>query len=266
MDTLRGRSEPGATYRLTVSYLGTAYGGWQRQLNTVAVQQLVEESIEQVVGEPVRVTGASRTDAGVHARGQELHLRLSNPCSVGALVGGSNHYLPADIRVMRAQRVCDAFNARAWALAKEYHYRMSLRPVLSPFEAPASLRVGRHFDAHRFRAGLALLEGRHDFAAFARSGGAHTQTWRRVFLAQLLEQGPDLVFRIVGDGFLRGMVRALVGTLLWVARGKMELGTFSSLLAAGARSQAGPSAPAKGLTLIRVHYPNGGWFWQGPTL
>ena len=266
MDAIGGGSGCGASYRLTVSYLGAAYAGWQRQHNAVGVQQLLEDALEQVVGQQVRVTGASRTDAGVHARGQEVHLHLASAFDVAGLVGGSNHFLPADVRVMRARRVCPTFNARAWAVAKEYHYRMSRRRVVSPLESPTTFRVGEPFDVERFRAGAALLEGRHDFAAFARSGGGHSQTMRRVFLTQLLERGPELVFRIVGDGFLRGMVRALVGTLLRVGRGRMELRTLESLLVGGCRSQAGPSAPARGLTLVRVLYPEEGWFWRGAPL
>jgi tRNA pseudouridine38-40 synthase len=248
--------DAGATYRLTLSYLGAAYGGWQRQTNARSVQEVVETALERVVGEPVRLVGASRTDAGVHAAGQEAHVRLRRPWPSRVLVEGTNHYLPDDVRLLRSTAVAPEFHARGWAVAKEYHYRMSRQPVLSPFDAATTVRVPSGLDLERFRAAATLVEGRHDFRAFARSGGSHRQSWRRVFRAELLEEGAAVTFRVVGDGFLRGMVRAVVGTLLWVARGRLSLAEWSALLEGAERSRAGPSAPARGLVLMRVFYPN----------
>jgi len=248
---------PQATYRLTLAYLGGAYGGWQRQANTVAVQEVVETALERLAGEPVRLVAASRTDAGVHAAGQEAHVRMSRPWPARALVEGVNRHLPADVRVLRASEVAADFHARGWAVAKEYHYILSREPVLSPFAAATTVRISPRHDLERFRRAAALLEGRHDFRAFARAGGSHQQTWRRVFRADALERGPSgLVFRVIGDGFLRGMVRALVGTMLWVAAGRLTHEQWAALLEGADRSQAGPSAPARGLTLVRVFYPD----------
>ena len=112
-----------------------------------------------------------------------------------------------------------------------------------------------HASGPAARQAVGLLEGRHDWSAFARAGGSHSQSFRRVFAARLVEDGPELEFRIVGDGFLRGMVRALVGSLLWVATGKLSLGRWRELLSGGTRPDAGPSAPARGLMLMRVFYP-----------
>ena len=145
-------------------------------------------------------------------------------------------------------------------MAKEYRYQLSRRSVLPPALAPAAVRVDPDLDVDRMRTAAALIEGHHDFSAFAKTGGAHTQPWRRVFDSRLLEDGPELVYRCLGDGFLRGMVRALVGTLLWVGKGRTSLDDFVSLLEGGSRSDAGPSAPARGLCLARVFYPDeGGW-------
>jgi tRNA pseudouridine38-40 synthase len=251
-----GAARSGATHRLTLSYLGAGFGGWQRQSNATSVQAVVEAALERVVGEPARLFAASRTDAGVHAAGQEAHLTLSRPWPSRALVQGTNHYLPPEVRVLRAMPVAPDFHARAWAVAKEYHYRMSRRAVLSPFEASTTVRVSERLDLDRFRRGASLLEGRHDFRAFARAGGAHRQTWRRVFVADLVEHSPDLTFRIVGDGFLRGMVRAVVGSLLQVASGRWSLDRWAALIEGADRSEAGPSAPACGLILMRVAYPD----------
>ena len=134
-------------------------------------------------------------------------------------------------------------------------------PVLTPFEAPTTVRVPPDLDLDAMRRAVALLPGRHDWSAFARSGGSHTQTFRRVFAATLEERGDDLLFRIVGDGFLRGMVRAVVGSLLWVGGGKLSTAAWNALLRGGDRGDAGPSAPAHGLVLMRVFYPDepAGW-------
>jgi tRNA pseudouridine38-40 synthase len=209
-----------------------------------------------VVGERVRVQGASRTDAGVHAAGQEAHVVLGRAWPSRALIDGTNHHLPNSVRVLRSIPVSPCFHARSWAVAKEYHYRMSRRPILLPFESATTVRVSAGLDLGRLRAAVALLPGRHDWSAFARAGGSHQQSFRRVFSAEVVEQDADLVFRVQGDGFLRGMVRALVGSLLWVATGKLSLETWAALLEGGDRSAAGPSAPAHGLVLRRVYYPD----------
>ncbi len=140
------------------------------------------------------------------------------------------------MRVLRSLAVAPDFHAREWAVAKEYHYRMSRRPVLLPFEAATTVRVPDRLDLERLRAATALLEGRHDWSAFASAGGSHRQTFRRVFSAEVVEEGAELEFRIKGDGFLRGMVRALVGSLLWVANGRLSLDRWSGA-ARGRRSR-----------------------------
>ena len=224
------------------------------------MQEVVETALERLVGEPVRVHGASRTDAGVHAAGQVAHVRLSRGWPARALVEGGNQRLPADVRLLGATAVAPEFHARGWAIAKEYLYRMSRAPVLLPFDAPTTVKVTPALDLERLRAAVALLEGRHDFSAFARSGGSHRQPCRRIFRAELHDRDAALTFRIVGDGFLRGMVRALVGSLLWVARGRLSLDAWAVLLKGEDRARAGPSAPAHGLVLERVFYPDGpGW-------
>jgi tRNA pseudouridine38-40 synthase len=243
-------------HRLTLSYLGSGFAGWQRQTNALGVQEVVENALARVVGEPARVQGASRTDAGVHAAGQEAHVTLGRAWSWRELVDGTNHHLPDSVRVLRAIAVSPHFHARSWAVAKEYHYRMSRRPILLPFEAATTVRVSDRLDLERLCAAVELLPGRHDWSAFARTGGSHRQTFRRVFSADLVERDADLVFRIKGDGFLRGMVRALVGSLLWVASNRLSLERWAELLEGGDRTDAGPSAPARGLVLMRVYYPD----------
>ncbi|HKI04988.1 MAG TPA: tRNA pseudouridine(38-40) synthase TruA [Thermoanaerobaculia bacterium] len=243
------------TYRLLLSYRGTAYAGWQRQENALAVQQVVEEALERLLGQPVRIVGASRTDAGVHARGQAAHLELARPFPARGLVHGANHYLPADVRVMAAAVMPAPFHARKHAWGKEYAYRLSRAAVLSPLDSLFVAPAPAALDPDRMARAAASLAGRHDFSAFALAGGSHTQPFRHIFSAHWEERGEELCLRVVGEGFLRGMVRALVGTLVEVGSGKRSPESFAALLAGRPRSEAGPTAPAHGLVLERVLYP-----------
>ena len=242
------------TYRLLLSYRGTAYAGWQRQKNALAVQQVVEEALERLLGHPVRVVGASRTDAGVHARGQAAHLELPRPFAASGLVHGANHLLPEDVRVMAAAAMPAGFHARKHAWAKEYVYRLSSAPVLSPLDAPFVAQAPAAIDLARMAQAAAALPGRHDFSAFALAGGSHAQPCRRIVSARWEEAGEEMRFHVIGEGFLRGMVRALVGTLIEVGAGRRSPESFAALLAGRPRPEAGATAPAQGLVLQRVFY------------
>lgn len=243
------------TYRLTLSYRGAAYAGWQRQENALTVQQVLEEALERLVEEPVRVTGASRTDAGVHARGQTAHLELPRPFAERGLVHGTNRFLPEDVRVLAAAAMPAGFHARKHAWGKEYVYRLSRARVLSPLDSLFVVQAPGELDAEAMAGATASLPGRHDFSAFALAGGSHGQPFRHIFSARWEELGEELRFRVVGGGFLRGMVRALVGTLIEVGLGKRSPESFAGLLAGRPRSAAGPTSPAHGLVLEKVFYP-----------
>jgi tRNA pseudouridine38-40 synthase len=242
-------------YRLTLSYRGEAYAGWQHQENALSVQQVVEEALAALLGKPVRIVGASRTDAGVHARGQAAHLEIPEPFPERGLVHGANHHLPEDVRVMAAHLMPEGFHARKSAWGKEYSYRLSRAAVLSPLDSPFAVRVPPEVDLEKLARATGYLPGRHDFSAFAAAGGSHGQPFRRIFSAVWEERGEELRFRIVGDGFLRGMVRALVGTLVEVGTCRRSPEEFLELLRGAPRSAAGPTAPAHGLVLERVFYP-----------
>jgi tRNA pseudouridine38-40 synthase len=242
-------------YRLTLAYRGTAYAGWQRQENALAVQQVVEEALERLLGEPARVTGASRTDAGVHARGQEAHLELARPFPERGLVHGVNRFLPEDVRVLAAAAMPEGFHARKHAWGKEYLYRLSRARVVSPLDSPFVAQAPASLDLDAMARATASLPGRHDFSAFALAGGSHGQPFRHIFSARWEEIGEELRFRVVGGGFLRGMVRAVVGTLVEVGTGKRSPESFAGLLAGRPRREAGPTAAAHGLVLERVFYP-----------
>jgi tRNA pseudouridine38-40 synthase len=250
-------------YRLTIAYRGAAYAGWQRQENALAVQQVVEEALARLAGEPVRVLGASRTDAGVHARGQAAHLEIARPFPERGLVHGTNTFLPEDVRVMAAVAMPEGFHARKHASGKEYVYRLSRAAVVSPLDALFVAPAPPDLDLARMREATTALPGRHDFSAFALAGGGHGQPFRRLDTAGWEERGEELCFRVVGEGFLRGMVRALAGTLLEVGTGRRAPADFVRLLNGGERAAAGPTAPAHGLTLERVFYPQP-WAYGDP--
>jgi tRNA pseudouridine38-40 synthase len=248
--------------RLTLAYRGAGYAGWQRQANALAIQEVVERALGGLVDAPVTLAGASRTDAGVHARGQVAHFELELPAReipLRGLVHGTNHHLPQDIRVLAAEEAPAGFHARFSARAKEYRYRLSRAPVLTPFEAPYTARLDTPCALGPLREATAALVGRHDFSAFALAGGAHSDAARTIEEAEWQERGDTLCFRIVGDGFLRGMVRSLVGTLLEVGAGRRTPAAFADLLAGppAGRGAAGPTAPAHGLILEQVFYARG---------
>ena len=242
-------------YRLTLAYRGAGYAGWQRQENALAVQQVVEEALSRLLRHDVRVVGASRTDAGVHARGQVAHLELAEAFEARGLIHGGNHQLPEDVRILGAAEMPAGFHARKHAAGKEYSYRLSRAPVLSPLDAPYTVRVPPEIDAARMAQASALIPGRHDFSAFALAGGGHGQPFRTIHSALWEEAGEELRFHIAGDGFLRGMVRALAGTLVEVGMGRRAPASMAELLAGRPRAAAGPTAPAHGLVLERVLYP-----------
>lgn len=241
-------------YRLTLAYVGTRYAGWQRQPNAPTVQAELERALGRLSGAEARTGAAGRTDAGVHAEGQVVAAELARELPAAALVSGTNHFLPADVRVLEAASAPFGFDARRAAIAKTYRYRLSRAPVIRPARAPFVVEAPRRLDLDRLHAAAAALVGRHDFAAFALAGGAATTTERRIFAAGWSEEADELVFRIAGEGFLRGMVRSLVGTLLEVGEGRRPLPSFVGLLNGGERGAAGPTAPAHGLCLERVDF------------
>ena len=241
-------------YALILSYRGGQYSGWQRQNNAVTVQEVVEDALSDLLEAEIRIHGASRTDAGVHARGQVAHLSLDREFPVAGLQHGTNQRLPDDIRVMRAVRMPAEFHARKCATSKEYRYRLLRQGTMSPLDAPFAVRIGDEVDLSSMRQATRSLVGRHDFTAFALAGGGHGQPWRRILSADWQAAGSEIELQIVGDGFLRGMVRSIVGTLLEVGRGRISDPEFDALLQGGPRAAAGPTAPAHGLVLQEVHY------------
>ena len=254
------------TFKLTLAYDGTDYAGWQRQAGVETVQALIETALQPLEGRAVTVHGAGRTDAGVHALGQVASVRLAHPIAVDALPRALNAQLPPAVRVLRAEQAGERFHARFAARGKVYRYRLATGNVAHPLDLRYAWHVPQPLDLAAMQAAARLLEGRHDFAALqAAAGEAATVSTVRTIAALKLapEPAPDwraaagggiIGIEVQGDGFLRHMVRTIVGTLVEVGSGRREAAAVADVLASRSRAQAGPTAPARGLFLVRVDY------------
>lgn len=240
--------------KLTVAYVGTRFAGWQVQPGRETIQGLLEERLSAMLGETVRLAGAGRTDAGVHARGQVANFLSGSRIPAEGLRRGLNARLPEDIAVMKVEEAPPAFHARADARWKEYRYRMMRGEALSPFIAPFTAAVHGPLDAAAMREAAERLAGRHDFTSFCPAQSEIEDKVRTVFLSEVREDGEGLEYRVRAEGFLRHMVRTMVGTLVAVGRGRLMPGSIDAILAARDRRAAGPVAPARGLTLESVSY------------
>jgi tRNA pseudouridine38-40 synthase len=253
------------TFKITLSYDGTDYVGWQRQANGVAIQALIEDALRALDGRDVPVTGAGRTDAGVHALGQVASFTIARDLKPDALVRALNAHLPRAIRVLSAEEVSSAFHPRFDARTKTYRYRLWNDDVMSPFESTYAWHVPGPLDVEAMRAAAQLLEGRHDFAAFRATGSDVGTTVRQIMTSRLsTSQRPTtvdsedtglIVYEVTGGGFLRHMVRIVVGSLIEVGRGRQTVDWFDRAIASRDRASAGPTAPPHGLFLVRVEYP-----------
>jgi tRNA pseudouridine38-40 synthase len=315
------------TFKITLAYDGTDFVGWQRQASGRSVQGLLEEALRELDGRDISVTGAGRTDAGVHALGQVASFALERAIEPAVLVRALNARLPDTVRVWSASRVAPTFNARFDARAKRYRYRISNGPLISPFDRQYAWHVSSLLDAGAMAEAARRFEGRHDFAAFQGAGSEVATTERTITVSRIVVPGisttedaadaedqpplklqrsadhlrarlrwfaeasakaealakaekscldesqrppvelPDLGFDlrvlrggafitydVVADGFLRHMVRTIVGTLVDVGRGRRTPESIDAVLAARDRSAAGPTAPARGLFLVAVEY------------
>jgi tRNA pseudouridine38-40 synthase len=240
-----------------VAYLGDAFAGWQRQARARTVQGVLESALEALFRQPVTVVGAGRTDAGVHAAGQVAHFDPPRSIPPQGVVSALNSLLPADVRVLRAWVVPEVFHARRSALGKRYRYRLAWGATLLPWEAERRWQVNHRLDATAMAATLGAISGEHDFAGFALSGhsghGARG-TVRVLTRAELSHRGRRADIVLEGDGFLRGMVRRIVGALVEVGRGAQPSAWFKALLRDPLTRPPAPTAPAQGLTLEQVFY------------
>lgn len=240
---------------LIVEYDGSGYCGFQLQASLPTIQDKMEAALERLTGDRARVTSASRTDSGVHARGQVVSFRTGSPLAPGAFISGLNYYLPRDIAVKAAYRVGDSFSVRRQALSREYSYYILNSPTRSPIKAGFSHLVRGELDIKAMNQAAQALIGEHDFASFASSLGPEIKsTRRRVYQARVAREGELVVFNIVANSFLPHQVRSTAGALIRVGQGKMTAAEFSSIMEVRKPGLAGPVAPACGLCLIKISY------------
>ena len=249
--------------KLVLSYDGTAYAGWQRQLGQISIQQVVEEAIVRLTQAPVTLHGAGRTDAGVHAEGMTANFKTESVIALSGLVNGLNSMLPESIRVLAAENVANDFHARYNATGKVYEYIFITTEIMPPCLRLYAAQIKGPFDCDSVRLCLPMLVGTHDFSSFEAAGSRDLSSSRgrgavrTIFTADLDDVGQGFaVYRLTisGDGFLRHMVRNIVGTLFAVGRGRLTPSDFQEILTSRNRSSAGNTAPAKGLTLKTVLY------------
>jgi tRNA pseudouridine38-40 synthase len=244
--------------KLTLEYDGAPFVGWQVQSNGPSVQAAVEEAAARLCGVPVRVTGAGRTDAGVHARGQVASLDPPRELPLSAWSAGLNTHLPPEIACVRAEEAPPGFDARRWARGKRYVYTIFRSPVRSPLWRGRAWEVRRPLDVVAMREALPHLTGRVDFAAL-RAANCHARTTVREvrelsLRVQPLATGELIELRIEATAFLKHMVRNIAGTLVEIGHGKRAPASLPDLLASRDRTQAGPTAPPQGLVLDEVFY------------
>lgn len=245
------------TLKFTIQYDGTDYVGWQRQANGISIQGVLEDALAPIEGTPTTIHGAGRTDAGVHALGQVASATVVNTLDERTLARALNAVLPADVRVLAVEEAAPDFHARFGARAKTYEYRIVNAPITSVFLRRYVWHVPQPLDFEAIKTAAGPLVGTHDFAGFQGTGTYQTSTVRTIQALDVEDGGGfDLPFviRITGDGFLRHMVRNIVGTLVEVGAGRWDPWRLLAVLESLDRTQAGRTAPAQGLFLTNVLY------------
>lgn len=242
--------------KLTIQYDGTRYDGWQRQGNTDnTLQGRLEGVLSRMVGKPVEIQGAGRTDAGVHARGQVASVHLPEGYTPQEVQNYLNRYLPEDVAVVEVVEVGERFHARLSATGKEYRYHIRMGSVPDVFARKYQYRVEESLDLAAMERAAGYLTGKHDFRSFCGNRRFKKSTVREVFHIGVEVCGSDLTLVYRGDGFLYNMVRILTGTLLEVGLGQRTPESMVDILEARERTAAGKTAPAQGLVLQEVYYP-----------
>jgi tRNA pseudouridine38-40 synthase len=232
-------------FLFTLQYLGTRYAGWQTQANATGVQQVFEKALGTMFHAPVRVEGAGRTDAGVHARAQRAHADVPFEIPARGLILGLNDLLPHDIRVTAVERVADDFHCRFAAKAKTYRYQIWNAPVADVFAFETHAHVAQALDAAAMAGAARALVGEHDFRAFTVVAPEVKTTVRTIESIDVVRENDVVRITVTADGFLRNMVRRIAGSLIEVGRGGLGALSFD---------EARWTAPAKGLVLWEVRY------------
>jgi len=243
-------------FKLIIEYDGTAYHGWQRQNDTSTVQGAIEAALETMTGRSVTVIGSGRTDAGVHAVGQVANFCVETRLTSDVFAKGLNSLIPPDIVIKNCAAVDKTFHARYDARSKIYDYHILNQPTPAAIFRQYAWHIGKPLDLEAIRTAMLCLKGQHDFSAFEAAGSPRSHAVRTVIDLHLSEKDADgyVGFSIEADGFLRHMVRNIVGTLVDVGLGKISPEAFEEIVISKDRTQAGITAPAHGLFLREVKY------------
>jgi tRNA pseudouridine38-40 synthase len=240
--------------KLIIEYEGTQYAGWQIQPNGLSVQEVLEGALSGLLKEKVRLVSSGRTDAGVHAKGMVASFRTERNLPVKAFCEGLNSLLPPDIAIREAVEVSPEFNPRRDAVAKHYRYTIYNSSRRSPLNRQYVWRFSGPLDCAAMQQAAALFVGEKDFAAFRASNCAAKTTVRRIYSLDISRTDDMIIFDVRGSGFLKNMVRIMVGTLVEVGRGGMNVNDVASLFQEKDRRKAGITAPPQGLCLLEVFY------------
>lgn len=242
--------------KLVFEYDGSAYHGWQRQTGSLSIQEVIETRLGVMLGHNVNVCASGRTDAGVHARGQVVNFHTRTNLTPDQLLKGLNSLLPDDIVVLKADEVDDSFHARFSAVSKVYEYHILNRAVPSALLRSYVWHVRRTLALEPMEDCLEMIRGRNNFSAFMASGSQVSTTERNMLRAEFERPWPNrLKFTFEANGFLRHMIRNLMGTIVEVGKGKRTVDDFERIIGSADRKQAGMTAPGRGLYLVSVNYP-----------
>lgn len=241
-------------FKVTIRYCGSAYHGWQRQNNSLAVQEVFEQRLSELIGEQTQVNGCSRTDAGVHAREYVLNFYTDSTISCRGVVFAMNSRLPDDIGVLACEEVSEDFHARFDCIGKEYEYVVHNSEYKNPFYMNTAYRSWFPIDEKKLDKAAKIFVGTHDFKAFCCAACEKENTVRTIYNFDVRREGELVIFTVSGDGFLYNMVRIMVGTLLFVNEGKIKLCDLEGILKSKDRTKAGRTVPPQGLYLNRVFY------------
>jgi tRNA pseudouridine38-40 synthase len=242
------------TIKLVIEFDGTEYVGWQLQPNGISVQQVVEEALAKILGEPARVNSSGRTDAGVHAKGMVAAFKTKKNLPMTAFSEGLNTLLPPDVAIRDVVEMPPGFNPRADAVGKHYRYTILNSQTRSPLARLYSWRVRDTLDLKAMREAAAHLVGENDFTSFRASGCSARTAVRRVDSIDITPEGDFVIVDVKGTGFLKNMVRIIVGTLVQVGRGALGSDRIPGVLAGKDRRRSGITAPPQGLCLVEVFY------------
>ena len=242
------------TIKLTIAYDGTDYRGWQVQSSGRTIQEEIEKALEKTFRRKCRVHGAGRTDAGVHAKGQVAHVKLPTSIPIDKVPLALNPSLPEGIVIIGAEEAREDFHSRFDSKRKHYRYTIFNSKIDDPFRSRYSWRVPYKLDIPLMKKEAAFLVGRHDYRSFQASDKRESSSVRKIFYLKIRKKKEEITMDIEGNGFLYNMVRNIVGTLIDIGRGYLPPGSMKKILKVRSRKLAGPTAPAKGLSLIEVKY------------